>query len=62
MCGIMQSLAHPWMHLLLPARRAARRALGDAPARSLTALTQQLGVAAAAAATVARVSMRLLSL
>jgi len=36
----------------LPALLAARRALGDAPARSLAALAQRLGVAEADAATV----------
>ncbi len=49
--GMVQSKAHRWMHLLLPALLAALRALGDAPARSLTALAQRLGVAEAAAAT-----------
>ena len=36
----------------MPALRAARRALGDAPAGSLTALAQRRGVAEAEAATV----------
>jgi hypothetical protein len=49
--GMAQSKAHRWIHLLLPALLAALRALGDAPARSLTALAQRLGVAEAAAAT-----------
>jgi hypothetical protein len=49
--GMVQSKAHRWIHLLLPALLAALRALGDAPARSLTALAQRLGVAEAAAAT-----------
>src|SRR5438128_2232348 len=40
------------MHVLLPALLAALRTLGDAPARSLTALAQRLGVAEADAATV----------
>ena len=44
--------AHPWIHVLLPALLAALRALGDAPARSLTALAQRLGVSEADAATV----------
>ena len=38
--------------VLLPALLAALRALGDAPARSLTALAQRLGVSEADAATV----------
>src|SRR5499427_4470381 len=41
-----------WIHVLLPALLAALRALGDAPARSLTALAQRLGVSEAEAATV----------
>src|SRR5881296_1678735 len=49
--GMVQSKANRWMHILLPALLAALRALGDAPARSLTALAQRLGVAEAAAAT-----------
>jgi Helix-turn-helix of DDE superfamily endonuclease len=50
--GMGQSKAHQWMHVLLPALLAALRTLGDAPARSLTALAQRLGVSEAAAATV----------
>src|SRR5262250_544547 len=46
-----QSKANQWIHLLLPVLLAALRALVDAPARSLTALAQRLGVAEAAAAT-----------
>ena len=42
--GMVQSKANRWIHLLLPALLAALRALGDAPARSLTALAQRLGV------------------
>jgi Helix-turn-helix of DDE superfamily endonuclease len=49
--GMVQGKANQWIHLLLPALLAALRALGDAPARSLTALAQRLGVAEAAAAT-----------
>ncbi len=49
--GMVQSKANRWIHLLLPALLAALRALGDAPARSLTALAQRLGVAEVAAAT-----------
>src|SRR5437867_8234366 len=50
--GMVQGKAHQWMHVLLPALLAALRTLGDAPARSLTALAQRLGVAEADAATV----------
>src|SRR5262252_6117734 len=49
--GMVQSKANRWIHLLLPVLLAALRALGDAPARSLTALAQRLGVAEATAAT-----------
>src|SRR5439155_15154842 len=52
LCGMVQGKANQWMHVLLPALLAALRALGDAPARSLTALAQRLGVAEADAATV----------
>jgi len=50
--GMGQSKVHPWIHVLLPALLAALRTLGDAPARSLTALAQRLGVAEADAAPV----------
>ena len=50
--GMVQGKANQWIHVLLPALLAARRALGDAPARSLTALAQRLGVSEADAATV----------
>jgi hypothetical protein len=50
--GMRQSKANQWIHVLLPALLAALRALGDAPARSLTALAQRLGVTEADAATV----------
>src|SRR5438034_3758682 len=50
--GRRQSKANQWIHVLLPALLTALRALGDAPARSLTALAQQLGVSVADAATV----------
>jgi hypothetical protein len=50
--GMGQSKAHQWMHVLLPVLLAALRTLGDAPARSLTALAQRLGVSEADAATV----------
>src|SRR5437764_5421119 len=50
--GMVQGKAHQWIHVLLPALLAALRALGDAPARSLPALAQRLGVSDAHAATV----------
>jgi hypothetical protein len=50
--GMGQSKANQWIHVLLPALLAALRSLGDAPARSLTALAQRLGVSEAEAATV----------
>src|SRR6266436_5072823 len=50
--GMGQSKAHQWIHVLLTVLLAALRTLGDAPARSLTALTQRLGVAEADAAAV----------
>src|SRR5262247_3363716 len=49
--GMVQSKANRWIHLLLPVLLAALRSLGDAPARSLMALAQRLGVAEADAAT-----------
>jgi DDE superfamily endonuclease len=48
--GMGQSKAHQWIHVLLVILRATLRTLGDAPARSLTALAQRLGVAEAEAA------------
>src|SRR5712691_2431956 len=51
--GMVQGKANQWIHVLLPALLAALRALGDAPARSLTALAQRLGVSEAAATVVA---------
>ena len=50
--GMGQSKANQWIHVLLPVLLAALRALGDAPARSLTALAQRLGVSEVDAATV----------
>jgi hypothetical protein len=50
--GMVQGKANQWIHVLLPTLLAALRALGDAPARSLTALAQRLGVSETAAATV----------
>ena len=49
--GMVQGKANQWIHVLLPVLLAALRSLGDAPARSLTALAQRLGVAEADAAT-----------
>jgi hypothetical protein len=49
--GMGQSKANQWIHVLLPVLLAALRALGDAPARSLTVLAQRLGVSEADAAT-----------
>src|SRR6267143_5910262 len=48
--GMVQGKANQWIHVLLPALLVALRALGDAPARSLTALAQRLGVSEAEAA------------
>ena len=42
--GMSQSKANQWIHVLLPALLATLRGLGDAPARSLTALAQRLAV------------------
>ena len=50
--GMVQGKANQWIHVLLPALLAALRTLGDAPARSLTALAQRLGVSEADTATV----------
>jgi len=50
--GMGQSKANQWIHVLLPALLVALRTLGDAPARSLTALAQRLGVSEADAAAV----------
>src|SRR2546425_6596615 len=50
--GMGQSKANQWIHVLLPVLLTALRALGDAPARSLTALAQRLGVSEADAASV----------
>jgi hypothetical protein len=50
--GVGQSKATQWIHVLLPVLLATLRALGDAPARSLTALAQRFGVSEADAATV----------
>jgi DDE superfamily endonuclease len=50
--GMVQGKAHQWIHVLLPVLLAALRVLGDAPARSLTALAQRLGISEAAATVV----------
>ena len=50
--GMGQSKANQWIHVLLPALLAPLRTLGAAPARSLTALAQRLGVSEADAAAV----------
>src|SRR6266487_1979167 len=50
--GMVQSKANRWIHVLLPALLVALRTLGDAPARSLTALAQRLGVSETDAASV----------
>ena len=47
-----QSKANQWIHVLLPVLLTALRTLGDAPARSLSALAQRLGVSTADAVTV----------
>jgi Helix-turn-helix of DDE superfamily endonuclease len=48
--GMGQSKAHQWIHVLLVVLRAALRALGDAPTRSLAELAKRLGMAEAEAA------------
>ena len=50
--GMGQSKANQWIHVLLPVLLAALRTLGDAPARSLAALAQRLGVSEADATSV----------
>ena len=50
--GMGQNKANQWIHALLPVLLAALRTLGDAPARSLAALAQRLGVSEADATTV----------
>jgi Helix-turn-helix of DDE superfamily endonuclease len=49
--GMGQSKANQWIHVLLPVLLVVLRTLGDAPARSLTAMAQRLGVSEADAAT-----------
>src|SRR5882672_1684423 len=50
--GMVQGKANQWIHILLPVLLATLRTLGDAPARSLSALAQLLGISEADAATV----------
>jgi DDE superfamily endonuclease len=50
--GMVQGKANQWIHVLLPVLLTALRTLGDAPARSLAALAQRLGVSEADMATV----------
>jgi hypothetical protein len=50
--GMRQSKANQWIHVLLPVLLTALRTLGNAPARSLSALAQRLGVSEGDAATV----------
>jgi hypothetical protein len=45
--GMGQSKAHQWIHVLLVVLRAALRALGDTPTRSVAELAMRLGVAEA---------------
>src|SRR5262245_42819719 len=49
--GMGQSTAHQGIHVLLVVLRATRRALGDAPTRSVAELAKRLGIAEAEAAT-----------
>jgi hypothetical protein len=50
LCGMGQSQAHQWRHVLGVVLQAARRTLGDAPARALLELAIRLGGAATDAA------------
>ena len=50
--GMVQGKANQWIHVLLPVLLTALRTLGAAPARSLAALAQRLGVSEADVATV----------
>jgi hypothetical protein len=44
LCGMGQSKAHQWIHLLLTVLQATLRGWGDAPSRSMTELAKRLGV------------------
>jgi hypothetical protein len=50
--GMGQSHAQQWLHVRLVGLRATRRALGDAPTRSVTEWATRLGLAAAEAAAI----------
>src|SRR4029450_3673049 len=50
--GMVQGKANQWIHVLLPVLLSALLTLCDAPARSLAALAQRLGISEADAATV----------
>jgi hypothetical protein len=52
--GMSQSKAHQWIHVLLVVLRAALRALGDTPTRSLADLANRLGMTEAEAAALVR--------
>lgn len=45
--GLPQGKTNQWIHVLLPVLRTSLRELGDAPTRSLAALAERLGLAAA---------------
>jgi hypothetical protein len=50
LCGMGQSQAHQWIHLLLVVLQATLRTLGDIPARSVRELAKRVGLAEADAA------------
>ena len=52
MFGLPQGKTNQWIHVLLPILQATQRALGDAPARTLTELAHRLGVTEEQAAAV----------
>lgn len=51
--GLPQGKTNQWIHVLLPVLRNGFRELGDAPTRSLAALAERLGLAAADQSTLA---------
>lgn len=53
LCGIGQSTAQQWIHVLLVVLRTTLRPLGEAPTRSLTELAKRRGIAQATAAAMA---------